>query len=64
MTNGQLQELHRELVVRDLLSAARHALDLHDESDAVTFKCTLDKDGLQLDVTHLQRGQPVSGWGQ
>ena len=64
MSRGQELELDQHLVIRDLLSSARHALDMCDGADAVTVNFTLDHEGLALSVSYLVNGQQLAGWGQ
>lgn len=56
-------ELARLLLVRDLASCARHALDAEPAADAVTFEVRFDRDGMSLDVAYDANGVPIAGWG-
>jgi hypothetical protein len=57
-------ELARILVVRDLAAAARHALDIQTDADAVSFTVKFDKNGIAVDVEYSKGRIPIAGWGQ
>jgi hypothetical protein len=57
-------ELERLLLVRELATCARHAMQAEPSADAVTFNVTFDSDGLQVTVAYDLHGVPLSGWGQ
>lgn len=60
---GEHHELELHLLQRDLLSACRHALALHEDSDGVEICLKLNSQGFALDVTHTRGKLPLSGWG-
>lgn len=57
-------EIERLLLVRDLATASRNALQLEPAADAVSLSVNAGPHGVTLDVTYSKRGVPISGWGQ